>query len=70
VCEIAPLITTTRLERTVKTAKNVVSAGADVLRRSPQSLANAASRGAHKAQEIAGWLREDIRTYRANRATA
>jgi hypothetical protein len=70
VCEIAPLINSTPLERTLKTAKNVVSAGAKALRRSPRNLAVTATLAASKAQEVAGWLKEDIRTYRATRATA
>jgi hypothetical protein len=70
VCEIAPLIKTTRLDRTVHTARSVARVGAKALRRSPKSLAATAARAAVKAQEIAGWLKEDIKTYRASRATA
>jgi len=69
VCEIAPLIKTTRIERTVKTAKSAVTSGAKVLRDSPQTLVTTATRAASKAQEIAGWLKEDIKTYRATRAS-
>jgi hypothetical protein len=68
VCEIAPLITTTRVERSVNKAKSAARVGAKVLRQSPQALAATATRAAGKAQEIAGWLKEDIRTYRATRA--
>jgi hypothetical protein len=70
VCEIAPLINSTRLERTARSAKKALDAGAKALRNSPETLAATASRAAAKAQEIAGWLKEDIKTYRATRATA
>jgi hypothetical protein len=70
VCEIAPYIKTTRLERTVQTAKKAVDASAKVLRQSPHSVATTATRAAIKAQQIAGWLKEDIKMYRANRAAA
>ena len=43
------------------------SAGAKVLRNSPQAFAVTATRAAAKATEIAGWLKEDIRTFRATR---
>jgi predicted nucleotide-binding protein (sugar kinase/HSP70/actin superfamily) len=70
VCEIAPLITSTPLERTAMKAKKAVNAGARMLQKSPKALASTATRAAAKAHEIAGWLKEDIRTYRASRASA
>jgi hypothetical protein len=41
-----------------------------VLRQSPRAIATNATRAAAKAQEIAGWLKEDIKAYRESRATA
>jgi predicted nucleotide-binding protein (sugar kinase/HSP70/actin superfamily) len=70
VCEIAPLINASRLERTAKKAKAAVSDGVSALQKAPHTLAATATRAAAKAQEIAGWLKEDLKTYRATRATA
>jgi predicted nucleotide-binding protein (sugar kinase/HSP70/actin superfamily) len=70
VMEIAPLLKTTRWQRTKKVAEAAMKSGADALRSSPRTIATTATRAAAKAQEIAGWIKEDIRTYRETRASA
>jgi predicted nucleotide-binding protein (sugar kinase/HSP70/actin superfamily) len=70
VIEIAPLLNSTRWQRTVKTAKGAAKAGASALRNSPQAIATTASRASARATEIAGWLKEDYRTYRETRKAA
>jgi hypothetical protein len=70
VAQVAPLLTSTPWQRAKKSAEVAMKTGADVLRRSPRTVAETATRAASKAQEIAGWIKEDVRTYRASRATA
>jgi predicted nucleotide-binding protein (sugar kinase/HSP70/actin superfamily) len=70
VMEVAPFLKTTRWERTKKVAESAAKKSADALRHSPKALSTTATRAAAKAQEIAGWLKEDIKTYRESRATA
>jgi predicted nucleotide-binding protein (sugar kinase/HSP70/actin superfamily) len=70
VSEIAPLIKTTRWQRTKKAAEDAMKSGREVLHNSPAAIAGAATRAAAKAQEIAGWIKEDIKTYRESRAQA
>src|SRR5262249_36386766 len=68
VMEIAPLIKTTRWQRTRKAAEAAVRNGAQALRNSPQAISEAATRAAAKAQVIAGWIKEDVKAYRESRA--
>jgi hypothetical protein len=70
VMEVAPLLKTTRWQRTRKTALDVMESTRATLRRSPGAIATAATRASDKAHEIAGWLREDLKTYRESRASA
>ncbi len=70
VVEMAPLIKMTRWERTVDAAKSAARSSTGALRNSPHVVAVGASRAAAKASEIAGWIKEDIRSYRDTRATA
>jgi hypothetical protein len=70
VCEIAPLIKTTRWQRTLKAAKSLAKVSGDAVRGSPAAIAATATRTGAKAAEIAGWIKEDIRTYRETRAAA
>jgi predicted nucleotide-binding protein (sugar kinase/HSP70/actin superfamily) len=70
VCEVAPLIKTTRWERTVKAAGKLATTGVSALRHSPAVMTATANRAATKATQIAGWIKEDIKAYRETRATA
>jgi predicted nucleotide-binding protein (sugar kinase/HSP70/actin superfamily) len=70
VMEVAPLLTTTRWQRTRKAAEGAMKNGVEALRHSPRTIAGAATRAAAKAQEIAGYIKEDVRTYRESRASA
>ena len=70
VMEIAPLIKSTRWERTVADAKKAAKVSADVLRESPQKVVTTATRASAKAVQIAGWLKEDWSAYRDSRKSA
>jgi predicted nucleotide-binding protein (sugar kinase/HSP70/actin superfamily) len=70
VMEIAPLIKSTRWQRTKKVAETAVKSGAQALRNSPQAISDAATRAAAKAQVIAGWIKEDVKAYRESRVQA
>jgi predicted nucleotide-binding protein (sugar kinase/HSP70/actin superfamily) len=70
VMEVAPLLKTTRWQRTKTAAEQAVKTGAGILRGSPQAIATRATRATAKAHEVVGWIKEDVRTYRESRATA
>jgi predicted nucleotide-binding protein (sugar kinase/HSP70/actin superfamily) len=70
VAEVAPLIKQTAWERARSAAKTTVQAGAHALRGSPAVMAKTASQAVATARQVAGWLKEDIRTYRETRAAA
>jgi hypothetical protein len=70
VMQVAPLLKTTRWERTKKAAGEAVKASAGALRRSPGTMATTATRAKAKAREIADWIKEDVRTFRETRASA
>jgi hypothetical protein len=64
VAEVAPLIQKTKLERTLDAAKNAATLGVRAVRRSPAAVADRANRALGAARQVAGWIREDLRTYR------
>jgi predicted nucleotide-binding protein (sugar kinase/HSP70/actin superfamily) len=70
VIEVAPLIKTSRWQRTRKAATGAMKTGVGTLRNSPAAIATTATRAAAKAQVIAGYIKEDIKTYRETRADA
>jgi len=70
VIQVAPLIKTSRWERTKKAANGAVKTGVGALRSSPAAIATTATRAAAKAQVIAGYIKEDIKAYRETRAAA
>jgi predicted nucleotide-binding protein (sugar kinase/HSP70/actin superfamily) len=70
VTQVAPLIKHSAWERAASAAKTRVEAGARALRRSPSAMAKTATSAVATARQVAGWLKEDIRTYRETRAAA
>jgi predicted nucleotide-binding protein (sugar kinase/HSP70/actin superfamily) len=70
VAEVAPLINQTRWERAALSAKSSVDAGTRALRSTPAIVAKTATTAVSAARQVAGWLKEDIRTYRETRAAA
>jgi predicted nucleotide-binding protein (sugar kinase/HSP70/actin superfamily) len=70
VAEVAPLIRSSGVERALRAAKLTAATGARALRQSPAAVAKTASGAMSAARQLAGWIREDIRTYRAARAAA
>jgi hypothetical protein len=70
VTEVAPLIKQSGWERTASKARGAAKATAEVLRDSPRAISESATRAAAKASVIAGWLKEDLATYREARASA
>jgi predicted nucleotide-binding protein (sugar kinase/HSP70/actin superfamily) len=69
VVELAPLIKSTKWQRAARAARHAATAGSRVARRSPRAVANVAVRAAGKAEQVVGWLKEDIASYRASRQT-
>ncbi|HEY3593491.1 MAG TPA: 2-hydroxyglutaryl-CoA dehydratase [Polyangiaceae bacterium] len=70
VAEVAPIIKFSPWERARVVAKNRVDAGVRSLRRSPEAVAQKATSAFAAARQVAGWVKEDIRTYRETRASA
>jgi len=70
VAQVAPLMRSTHWERALKTAKTGAAIGARALRNSPATMAKTANGAVAAARQVAGWIKEDIRTYRASRAQA
>src|SRR5215471_18894215 len=70
VAQVAPLMRSTHWERALKTAKAGAAIGARALRSSPATMAKTANGAVAAARQVAGWIKEDIRTYRASRAQA
>jgi predicted nucleotide-binding protein (sugar kinase/HSP70/actin superfamily) len=69
VTEVAPLIKLGTWERTVHRARGAAQATAKVLKSSPQAISESAGRARTRASTIAGWLKEDLATYRETRAS-
>jgi predicted nucleotide-binding protein (sugar kinase/HSP70/actin superfamily) len=70
VAQVAPYLNSTRWERALKTAKTSAASGARALRGSPAAVAKKAHGAVAAARQVAGWLKEDLRTYRASRTQA